>query len=146
MSARRVVRLLVPIVVAVILGPLVAGLAIGLFFTAAEMLLMGSLSLAKHGDWLIHYPFMAYFIGWPIALLAGLLISLWMIWRPLSRPVVNAAAVIAAAAFMAAAVLGLLGQDIYGLVWFALFAAVIGANGCWLLTRPFAGKAARSPK
>jgi hypothetical protein len=146
MSAHRVVQLLVPVVIAVVLGPLVAGLAIGLFFTVSEMLLMGSFSLTKHGDWLIHYPFMAYFIGWPIALLAGLLISLWMIWRPLSRPVVNAAAVIATAAFMGAAVLGVLGQDIYGLVWFALVAAVIAANGCWFLTRPFAGKAARGPE
>jgi hypothetical protein len=140
------VHLLVPIVVAVVLGPLVAGLAIGCFFTASEMLFTGSLSLAKHGDWLIHYPFMAYFIGWPIALLAGLLISLWMIWHPLSRPVVNAAAVIATAAYMGVAVLGLLGQDIYGFVWFALVAAVIAANGCWFLTRPFARKAARAPK
>lgn len=147
MSAHRVVQLLVPIVVAFVLGPLVAGLVIGLFFTASEMLLTGSLSLSKHGDWLIHYPFMAYFFFWQIALLAGVLISLWMIWRPLSWLVVNAAAVIAAAAFMGVAALGLFGpmqeQNGRSNFAFALVCAVIAANGCWLLMRPFARKAAR---
>jgi hypothetical protein len=146
MSAHRVVQLLAPVVIAVVLGPLVAGVAIGLFAAALEMLSTASLSLADHADLLLFYSIMSYFIGWPVALLAGLLVSLWMIRRPPNWLVVNAAAVIATVVFMGVAATGVLGpvEETNGRsnFLFTLVAAVVAANLCWLLMRRYALRAA----
>jgi hypothetical protein len=151
MSAYRVVTLLAPIVVAVILGPLVAGLAIGLFAIALELFdPLASLSFSDDGFLVGFDIVMAYYIGWPIALLAGVLVSLCMMRRPPSALAVNAAAVIATAAFMGIAALGVLGavEQFNGRsnFLFTLVAALVAANGCWLLMRRFALKAAHSAK
>lgn len=142
MSARRVVLLLAPVVIAVVLGPLVAGVAIGIFAAALEMFVTGSLSLADHADLLLFYSIMAYFIGWPVALLTGLLIALWMIRRSPSALIVNAAAVIATVVFMGVAATGVLGpiEETNGRsnLLFTLAAAVVAANLCWLMMRRFA--------
>jgi hypothetical protein len=139
--------LLAPVAIAVVLGPLVAGVAIGLFAAAVEMFSTASLSIADHADLLLFYSIMAYFIGWPVALLAGVLVSLWMIRRPPSGLVVNATAVIATAVFMGVAATGVLGpvEETNGRsnFLFTLVAAVVAANVCWLLMRRFALKAAR---
>jgi hypothetical protein len=151
MNARNAVRLLAPIVIAVVLGPSVAGLAVWLFATGLG--LFDSTGLLPFADWLgllFFYVIFAYFIGWPIALLAGLLVSVWMARHPPNALVVNAAAVIATAIFMGVAALGVLGpvEETNGRsnFLFALVAAVVAANVCWLLTRRFALKAAHDSK
>ena len=151
MRAHRIATLLAPIVVAVILGPLLVGLAVWLFAVASDVFdPAGSFSLADYGGLLVFYLIMSYFIGWPIALLAGVLVSLWMVRSPPSALVVNGAAVIATAAFMGVAALGALGpvEETNGRsnFLFTLVAALLAANVCWLLMRPFALKAARDVK
>jgi hypothetical protein len=143
MSAHRVVRLLGPIMVALVLGPLVAGVAVGLFAIVSSLFdPLGSLSLSDDGVVLVFDVVLAYYIGWPIALLAGLLVSLWMMRSPPSALVVNAAAVIATALFMGVAALGVLGavEQFNGRsnFLFTLVAAIVAANVCWLLMRRFA--------
>lgn len=151
MTARSAVQMLAPIVIAAVLGPLVAGLAVWLFAVANSSFDPTlSSSLADWWGLLVFYVIMAYFIGWPIAVLAGVLVSLWMIRKPPSLLAVNAAAVIATALFMAIAALGVLGpvEETNGRsnFLFTLVAAVVAANVCWLLLRPFAVKAARAVK
>ena len=69
--------------------------------------------------------------------LAGILVSIWMIWYPPSAIVVTAAAVIATVVYMGIGALGVLGP-IDSSFLFTLVFAVIAANVCWLLTRRFA--------
>lgn len=151
MSVHRVMTLLAPIVVAVVLGPLIAGLAVWVFAVASDLFDQApSLSFSDDGGLLVFYLIMTYFIGWPIALLAGILVSLWTIRRLPSALVVNAAAVIATAVFMAVAAFGALGpvEETNGRsnFWFTLVAAVFAANACWLLMRRFALKAPHGTK
>ena len=145
MSARRVMTLLAPIVVAVVIGPLVAGIAVGLFAIASDLFgPVASYSLSDDSVVIGFDVIFAYFIGWPIALLAGLLVSLWMMRSPPSALVVNAAAVMATVGFMGVAATGVLGpvEENNGRsnLLFTLVAAVVAANGCWFLMRPLARK------
>jgi len=145
MSAHRAVTLLAPLVVAVVLGPLVAGIAVGLFAIASDLFdPAASFALSDDGVVLVFDVVFAYYIGWPIALLAGVLVSLWMMRGPPSALVVNAAAAIATAGFMAVAVAGVLGpvEENNGRsnFLFTLVVALVAANGCWLLMRRFARK------
>lgn len=151
MSAHRVVTLLAPIAVAVVLGPLVAGIAVGLFAVASDLFdPLASFSFSDDGVLLGFDVVLAYYIGWPIALLAGILTSLWMMRGPPSALVVNAAAVIATVVFMGVAALGVLGaiEEFNGRsnFLFTLVAAVVAANVCWLLMRRFALKAPHGTK
>ena len=151
MSAHRVATLLAPIVVAVVLGPLVVSIGLWLVNTAPGLLdSEPSLSFADYRGALVFVVIMTYLIGWPIALLAGILVSLWMMKSPPSALVVNAAAVIATAAFMGVSALGVLGPVAQfngrSNFLFTLVAALVAANVCWLLMRRFALKAARVAK
>lgn len=151
MSVHRAVTLLAPIVVAVVLGPLVAGLAVGLFAIASYLFdPLASFSLSDDGALLVFDIVLAYYIGWPIALLAGILVSLWMMRSPPSALAVNAAAVLATAGFMGVAATGVLGavEQFNGRsnFLFTLVAALVAANVCWLLMRRFALKAAHGAK
>jgi hypothetical protein len=136
-----------PIVVAVVLGPLIAGLAVSLFAAANNMLEPDvALPLSDMFGLFAGYIIFAYILGGVIALIAGVLVGLWMIWRPPSALVANAAAVIATAAFMGVGATGVLGpvQETNGRsnFLFTLVFAVIAANVCWLLLRRFAPTAA----
>ncbi len=135
MNAHPVVRFLAPIVVAAVIGPLAVTVPLWLANFASDLLNPGSSSLGDAGGFLVFLIIMTYFIGWPIAVLAGLLVSLWMIRRPPSTLVVNAAAVIATAIFMGVAATGVLGpvEETNGRsnFWFTLVAAVFAANVCW---------------
>jgi len=132
-----------PIVIAVVLGPLVAGLAVCL-------LAVGN-SIIDQDDWSqsadlrglsVLYMIFAYLIGGVIALLAGISVSIWMIWHRPNAIVVNAAAVIATVLFMGVGASGFLGlveeTNARSNFVFILVLAVIAANVCWLLTRRFA--------
>jgi hypothetical protein len=141
----KIVRLLMPIVIAVVLGPLVAGLAVCLFALANITTAFGGpgwLSIADLQGLFVSYIMFAYIVGSVIALLAGILVSIWMIWRPPSAIVVTAAAAIATAAYLGVGALGVLGpveqtNARMNFLFTSVF-AVIAANGCWLLTRRFA--------
>jgi hypothetical protein len=135
---KKIVRLLAPIVIAVVLGPLIAGLAVTLFAVVHSVLYdTGGLSLADLKELAVFYIIFAYVIGGAIALLAGILVSIWMIWYPPGAIVVTAAAVIATVVYMGIGALGALGP-VDSSFLFTLVFAVIAANGCWLLMRRFA--------
>jgi hypothetical protein len=139
---RKFVKLVAPIVIAVVLGPLIAGLAVCVLAVGVNLYdhteglpvtdLFGLFKL---------YIIFAYLMGGVIALLAGILVSVWMIWRPPSAIVVIAAAVIATCSFLGVGALGFLGPveftNARSNFLFILALAVIAAGGCWLLTRRF---------
>jgi hypothetical protein len=142
MNIYPIVRFLAPIVVATALGPLAVSVPLWLANFASDLFNpAGSSSLGDAGGTLVFLIIMTYFIGWPIALLAGLSVSLWMIRRPPSVLVVNAAAVIATVIFMGVAATGVLGpvEETNGRsnFWFTLVAAVFAANVCWFLMLRF---------
>jgi hypothetical protein len=145
-TTNKFVRLLAPIVIAVVLGPLIAGLAVSLFEVAPTISDVlsgaGSSPFADLPGLIVLYIMFAYIVGSVIALLAGILVSIWMIWRPPSAIVVTAAAAIATAAYLGVGALGVLGPveqtNARMNFLFTLVFAVIAANGCWLLTRRFA--------
>jgi hypothetical protein len=142
-NAHPVVRFLVPIVVAVVLGPLAVGVTIWLLNLASNVFRLfgpdASLTFADFHGFLVYLVIMAYVIGGPIALLAGLLVSLWMIRHPPTALVVNAAAVIATVVFMAVAATGILGpvEQTNGRsnLFFMLVTAIFAANVCWFAMR-----------
>jgi hypothetical protein len=86
-------RLLMPIVVAVFLGPLIAGLTVCVLATANNLLdpadSLPVVDLFKMFGFSIVF---AYISGAGIALLAGMLVSIWMMFRPPSLIAVIAAA------------------------------------------------------
>jgi hypothetical protein len=137
MNTQAVVRFLAPIVVAVVVGPLAISVSLWLANIASDLFNHESSTLADDGGFLVFLVIMTYFIGWPIALLAGLLVSLWMIRRPPNLLAVNAAAVIATVFFMGIAATGVLGpvEETNGRanLLFTLVAAVFAANVCWFL-------------
>jgi len=138
---KKIVRLLAPIVIAVVLGPLIAGLAVTLFAVVHSVLYdTGGLSLADLKELAVFYIIFAYVIGGAIALLAGILVSIWMIWYPPGAIVANAAAAIATIVYMGIGALGVL-EPVDSSFLFTLVFAVIAANGCWLLMRRFARRA-----
>jgi hypothetical protein len=140
---KKLGHLLLPIVIAVVLGPLIAGLMFCLlavftyFFDPT-----GGMPLADLYTMFGVYIAVAYLEGGAIALLAGLLVSLWMIWRPPGFVVAIVAAVAAIGLFRLAAELGFLspsgGSLVRNNLALALAVAVIAAGVCWLLTRRFA--------
>lgn len=91
-------RLLIPVVVAVVLGPLIGGLAVCVLALASNLVdQTGSLPVIDLFTMFGFYIVFAYISGGAIALLAGILVSIWMISRPPSLIVVVAAAVLATA-------------------------------------------------
>ena len=147
---RSAVRFVVPILVAAVPGPLIAGIAVWLFVVASDLFdpassLAGEgglLSvLAGEGGLLFVFVGFAYLIGGPIALLAGVLLSLWMIWRPPSAVAANAAAVIATVIWLGTAEGGFpsLVEEAQGRgsLLFTLALAVFAANVCWFSLRRF---------
>jgi hypothetical protein len=142
-SRTTFIRLLMPIVIAVVLGPLIAGLAVTLFAVVTSVFDgSGAMSLSGLKELSVFYIIFAYVIGGAIALLAGILVSIWMIWYPPSAIVATAAAVIATAVYMGISALGVLGpieeNNAQNNFLFTLVFAVIAANVCWLLMRRFA--------
>ena len=137
----KVLRFLVPILIAAILGPLIAGLALCAFVVLTSLFdhtasMIDALSMARF------YVIFAYVIGGPIALLAGLLISIWMIWRSPNATVVVGAAVVATMVYLGVGALGILGPvqytNAHSNFLFTMVFAVVAAMGCWLLTRRYA--------
>jgi len=141
MKTHSAIRFLAPIVVALVLGPLTIGIALWLAHVASDLFNGTSSTLADEGGFFAFLVIMAYVIGWPIALLAGVLVSLSMIWRPPSLLAVNGAAVLATVVFLGIAATGVLGpvEENNGRsnLGFTLAAAVFAANVCWFAMRRF---------
>ncbi len=138
----RLVHLLMPIVIAVALGPLIAGLAVCLLAVASNIFdHAGSLPIADLFKMSGVYIALAYLGGGVIALLAGILVSVWMLSRPPNLLVVIVAASVATCGYLAVGALGWLGPVEYtnarSNFLFTLVLAVIAAAGCWLLTRRY---------
>jgi len=145
---REILTFLVPIVIAVVLGPLIAGLAICLLAFGNNIVGgLGVSPLSNLFGLFVFYIIFAYIIGSPIALIAGLLVSLWMLWRVPNAIVVIACAAFATCIFMGIGALGALGPVQYtnarSNFTFTLAFAIIAAAGCWLLTRRLAPAAAK---
>ena len=138
----KLIRFLMPMIVAVALGPLIAGIAVTVLALAINV--VDRTAATPIGDVLamsVLYITVAYIGGAAIALLAGLLVSIWMIWRAPNFLVVVAAAIVATAVYMSAGALGLLGvvefTNARSNFQFTLVFAVIAAAGCWLLMRRY---------
>jgi hypothetical protein len=139
---KELFRLVMPIVIAVALGPLIAGLVVSVFAVITNILdNAGSLAIADLLDLFGFYIVFAYVLGTVIALLAGTLVSIWIVWRPASTIVVIAAAVIATGVYMGIGALGFLGPTEWtnarSNFLVTLMLAAIAAAGCWFLTRRF---------
>jgi hypothetical protein len=139
---KKLIRLLMPIVIAGVLGPLIAGLIFCLLAVSTSLFdQAGGTPLADLLPMFAVYIGFAYLEGGAIALLAGALVSLWMIWRPPGFLVAIAAAIIAVVIFRLAADSEPLGPIGGGMVRnnlaLALALGVIAAGICWLLTRRF---------
>jgi hypothetical protein len=135
-------RLVMPIVIAVALGPLIAGLAVSMFAVVINILEnAGSLATADLLDLFGFYIVFAYVLGSMIALLAGTLMSIWMVWRPPNAFVAIAAAEIATCLYMGIGALGFLGPTEWtnarSNFLFTFVLAATAAAGCWFLTRRF---------
>ena len=137
----KLIRFLMPIVIAVALGPLIAGLAVSIFAFGTNIFNDTGLLVADLFEMSGVYIIFAYYLGSAIAVLAGILVSIWMIWRVPNVIVVIAAAVIATCSYMAVGALGFLGSEeltnARSNFLFTLVLAVIAAAGCWFLTRRF---------
>jgi hypothetical protein len=137
----KLMRFIMPIFIAVVLGPLIAGLALYLLAISNTLDHTVSLPVADLFSMLGVCIVIAYFSGGVVALAAGILVSIWMLWRPPSAIVVMAAAGIATAGYLGVGALGFLSLaqygDVRGNFLFALALAVIAAAGCWLLTSRF---------
>ena len=142
------IRLLMPIVIALVLGPLIGALVVCAYATwtwAFDEAFRGPVR-ELFGLFVLYFTF-AYLIAWPLALLAGLLMSLWMAFRPPGLVAAVAAALVAVGLLWLGDRLDLLGpadtslmhQDLAIVVGVSVLAATV----CWLLTRPFARAAAR---
>jgi hypothetical protein len=139
------VRLLMPVVIAVVLGPLIAGLALLLFGTVSNLVTHDYPVDFSDADTFKFLPLLilfAYYEGGPIALVAGLLVSIWMIRRPPGLVIVVAAAIVAIGLFRLAVEVGMFGTNgaplaRHNLV-LTLVLGIVAAAGCWLLTRRFA--------
>jgi hypothetical protein len=134
---------LMPIVVAVGLGPLVAGLIVSLLAVSTSLFHQtGELPIVDLLGLCGVYIIFAYVEGGIVALLAGLLVSMWMVWRPASLVVAVAAALASVGLLRLAAEIGMLGasgdlmRTNLGLM---LVLAVTAAGVCWFLTRRFMG-------
>jgi hypothetical protein len=140
---KKLIRFLSPIAIASVLGPLIAGLAVSVFAFGYDMLDdTGPLLLADMVQMSTFYIIFAYVMGGPIAALAGILVSIWMIWRTPNLIVVMAAAAAATCLFMGVGALGFLGP----VEWtnarsnfsLNLALALVSAACSWFLTRRFA--------
>ena len=133
----KLVRHLAPIVIAVVIGPLIPAILIWLPVLAESLFDGGTSTVGDAFGGLIFDVVFAYVVGGPIALLAGILVSIWMIWREPGLVVAIGAAAIATLGFMMVAATGFLGEveEFNGNnnLWIVLVLAVISAAGCWFL-------------
>jgi hypothetical protein len=136
------IGLLMPIVVAGGLGPFVAGLIFCLLAVSTNLFdQTGGLPIADLLKLFGVYIIFAYIEGGAVALVAGLLVLIWIIWHPPNLVVAVVAAVASVGLFRIAAEFGILSASGADLVrdnlTLTLVFAVIAAGTCWFITRRF---------
>jgi hypothetical protein len=137
---KKFFRLVMPIVIATTLGPLVGGL---LFCLLAVVTALFDQPGGMDGLFglFVAYIMFAYLEGVPIALLAGILMSVWMLWRSPGFLAAVAAGLFAVILFRLADEIGLLspigGSLVFNNFVLTLVVAAIAGGVCWLLTRRF---------
>jgi hypothetical protein len=142
---KRLLRLSMPILVAGVLGPLFGGLAVCLYAAAQYVVATDPGPIAGLLGLGALYMLFAYVLGWPIAVLAGLLVSIWMIFRVPGIVAAVTAAVAAVGLLWLAAAADLMGpvpNIAYGALALTLPVSVVAAIACWLVTRPLASRIA----
>jgi hypothetical protein len=126
-----VMRALVIVVFAVVLGPLIAGVSVFLF----SLMATGSYAHPVWSELASRLGVMvgsAYLLGWPIALTAGVLVAMWNRSRPVTFGVVLGATALADVIFTAMAVVS--GAPLaLSNFFFVLVAALWAATVCWYL-------------
>jgi hypothetical protein len=140
------VRLIAPVLIAVVLGPLVAGLVFCALAVVTNVLDPATATpLADLLKMFAIYIAVAYFQGAPIAFLAGLLMSIWMIRRPPGIVPAVVAAIAAVGLFWLAADAEWLrpigGGMVRNNLALTLAVGAVAAGACWLLTRRFGAMA-----
>jgi hypothetical protein len=141
-AMKKLARHLIPILIAVVIGPLIAAVAISMFTIGISIFKLNIPYSIRDAVELFSLNILfAYLLGGVIALLAGIFVSIWMIWREPNAIITIIAAVIATCCYLAIGATGLLGpfqeMNAHSNFLFWLVLAVIAAAGCWLLTRPF---------
>ena len=142
---KRLLRFSLPIVIAGVLGPLIGGLAICLFAAGQYVVDKDPGPIADLFGIFPLYMIFAYVLGWPIAVLAGLLMSIWMIFRApgiIGAIVASVAAVGLMWLAAAADLMGPMPNLAYGMLAATLAVSVVAAIACWLITLPFASRIA----
>ena len=140
---KRLLRFLMPILVAGLLGPLFGGLAVCLYAAAQYLVATDPGTIAGLLGLCALYMLFAYVLGWPIAVLAGLLVSIWLIFRAPGIIAAVAAAIAAVGLLWLAAAADLMGavpNVAYGALGLTLAVSVVAAIACWLVTRPLASR------
>ena len=137
------VQMLLAVVIAVVVDPPLGAVAaflggFGMYAADGYPWSLGPAGLASGARMLLALIVVAYIFATPIALAGGILVALWIWWRP-----PNFAVVLVAAAIVSIGYWCLHGIDYIlrrdSLVTVA--AALISATGCWFLTRRFARNA-----
>ena len=142
---KKLLRLSMPIVIAAVLGPLFGGLAVCLYAAAQFVVATDPGPIAGLLGLCMLYMMFAYVLGWPIAVLAGALMSVWMIFR---APGVIGAIVATVAAIgllwlaAAADLMGPLPNLAYGMLTLTLAVSLVAAIACWLITLRLASRVA----
>ncbi len=145
--SRLATRRALAVIIAVGLGPLVAGLivfvyALGMVFFAFDNPPQTvGVALTKAAELFGISIIGAYSIGGIVALIAGLLIALWMKWSPPRLSIVLAAVAVAIVAKFAVteprAVLLAIVTLPYGRLPIALALGLLAATICWFMMRRF---------
>jgi len=136
-------RFLLPIVIAGILGPLVGGIAVCVLVAGQYLADWPLGPITDLFGAFVFYVFFAFVLGWPIAVLAGVLMSIWMNFRAPSLVAAIAAAVGAVGLLWFAAATNVLGPFpnlAYGAFALTLGASVAAAIVCWFAVRPFVSR------
>jgi hypothetical protein len=142
---KRVLRLLMPILVAGVLGPLFAGLAVCLYAAAQFVVATDPGPIAGLLGLCVLYMMFAYVLGWPIAVLAGVLMSVWIMFRPpgiVGTLVATVAAVGLLWLVARADLMGPVPNLAFGALTLTLAVSIVAAVACWLITRPFVSRTA----
>jgi hypothetical protein len=135
-------RLLVTVLVAVVLGPIIVGgtamviiLSLGFMgygigsLTSSEAILGGGVGA-------LYYIYFSYYVGSPIALIAGLLVGVtWIFWRPPSLVIVLAASILATFIWLL-----MVGDHFFRDFLIESPLAAMAAVGCWLLSRRYVSR------
>lgn len=144
---RLLLRRVLAVFIAAALGPLVAGLIVFVFALATVFFGLGhrpetlGAALALAGQLFGMVLLAAYAAGGIVALFAGLLIALWMNWKPPRLSVVLAAVAVAIFAKFAMTDPGAIRSALWmaprGQLSMALALGLIAATICWFPMRRF---------